>query len=204
MGNPEKALGFYSRMIERSGFDTGGFIAKSTEAYNRIITTIKPRLYEMKKKVAASPNDLNLRGEFALKLDQLTLYEEALAEYRAMEQFGMKSWQLQFNIGNVCKKLKRYQEASLAYEKSLTMNPANKDAWNNLGVALKESKDYEKSLKALERAVAIDPGFMKARYNLVVTNSLMGRRDEASRLGEQLLKDAPEMSGQIYPLIRQQ
>lgn len=165
------------------------------------LAKIAPVLYEMRRQVAASPDDVRLRGEMALKLDRLLFHEEALKEYRELERIGMKGWELQYNIGNVLMKLKRFSEAEKAFQVTISLNPNNKDAFNNYGIALKELKDYRNAIAAFNQALVIDPQFSKAKFNKLSAYYRMGDRKEAGRLAHELVAVFPEMKHRVAMVI---
>lgn len=62
-------------------------------------------------------------------------YQEALTEYRQIEQAGMVSYKLYYNIANTYYKLREDGSAILYYERALKLNPSDKDIKNNLEIA---------------------------------------------------------------------
>lgn len=68
-------------------------------------------------------------------------YTEALENYIKIEESGFTSEALLYNIGNTYFKLKENGKSILYFERTLKMNPANKDAQNNLALAKEYSLD---------------------------------------------------------------
>lgn len=62
-------------------------------------------------------------------------WDTALQKYLQIEQSGMTSDRLCYNIGNAYYKCGQLGESILYYERSLKLNPANADAAYNLGIA---------------------------------------------------------------------
>ncbi len=62
-------------------------------------------------------------------------WDSALEKYLQIEQSGMTSDRLCYNIGNAYYKCGQLGKAILYYERSLKLNPANADAEYNLGIA---------------------------------------------------------------------
>ena len=59
-------------------------------------------------------------------------YAQSLIHYIKIEDLGLYSSDLYYNIGNCYYKLKQNAEAVLYYEKALKLNPADEDALFNL------------------------------------------------------------------------
>lgn len=68
-------------------------------------------------------------------------YTEALENYLKIEESGFTSEALLYNIGNTYFKLKENGKSILYFERTLKMNPSNKDAQNNLTLAKEYSLD---------------------------------------------------------------
>ncbi len=68
-------------------------------------------------------------------------YESAYNDYKSIEQGGMHSYKLYYNMGNACYKIGRMGEAILCYEKALKLNPAGEDAQINLQIARLQTLD---------------------------------------------------------------
>ncbi|EKD32385.1 MAG: hypothetical protein ACD_77C00104G0001 [uncultured bacterium] len=68
-------------------------------------------------------------------------YTEALENYLKIEESGFTSEVLLYNIGNTYFKLKENGKSILYFERTLKMNPSNKDAQNNLTLAKEYSLD---------------------------------------------------------------
>ncbi len=62
-------------------------------------------------------------------------FEEALGEYKRIEELGYVSEPLMYNIANCHFKMKRWGKAILYYERALKINPGNGDVQNNLKLA---------------------------------------------------------------------
>jgi choline-sulfatase len=71
------------------------------------------------------------------------------------------------------------------------VEPDNPVVIANLGVVLSDSGRPAEGLPYLERAVALDPSLDQARFHLAVTLGRLGRRDEAAREANELLRRLP-------------
>ena len=73
-------------------------------------------------------------------------YERALGVYLAIEEQGLESSDLYFNLANTYYKLDKVAPAIFYYEKSLKLNPANEDAAFNLAFAKRMTIDVIEEL----------------------------------------------------------
>lgn len=62
-------------------------------------------------------------------------YDQALTLYNQIEEAGMESAALYFNMGDTYYKMKSYPMAILYYEKALKLDPGNEDIRTNLEIA---------------------------------------------------------------------
>ena len=84
-----------------------------------------------------------------------------------------------FNEGNALSNLGRYEEAIVAYDKALEINPQYSDAWNNKGIALSYLNRYEEASEACNKAIEIDPQNSNAWNNKGNILKILGRYGEA-------------------------
>ena len=68
-------------------------------------------------------------------------YETALNDYLKIEENGVHSYKLYYNIGNAYYKTGSMGKAILYYEKALKLNPAGEDAKTNLQIARLQTLD---------------------------------------------------------------
>ncbi|MEW6327044.1 MAG: tetratricopeptide repeat protein [Thermodesulfobacteriota bacterium] len=84
--------------------------------------------------------------------------EYALAEREYREALKKKKdfFNAQFNIGNLYLKMGRKNEAEDAYQKAITLDPAQPDAYNNLAcLYLQNGRNLDEAQKMAERAVSL-------------------------------------------------
>jgi len=90
--------------------------------------------------------------------------------------------------------------AIAAAEALLARDARNEYAWFFLGCAHFEKSALGASLKAFVKALEIAPGYLGAMVNLGHTLRLLGRHDEAIRLGREILARSPEDGDGLYLL----
>lgn len=201
-GDPEQAVAYYSKVLLAPYPDSGGFRGNAKNELQRLYKLLAPQLDIMKQAVASHPGDFKIRGELALKLDKLGVYDEALEQYLAMETLDKSSWQLFYNMANVYGKLRRYPEAARYYEKSLTLNRANPDALNNLGIAFKQIKEYKQAIASFEKAIAVDKRFEAAPFNLATTYLQTGDMSNAIRYFTYTRETFPHLAPKVMGYLK--
>jgi arylsulfatase A-like enzyme/cytochrome c-type biogenesis protein CcmH/NrfG len=91
---------------------------------------------------------------------------------------------------------RRFDAAIRTLQGADRIEPDNPVVIANLGLVLSDSGRPAAGLPHLQRALALDPSFDQARFYLAVTLGRLGRKDEASKEADELLRrlsaDAPQ------------
>ncbi len=104
----------------------------------------------------------------ALKAMQAGEDDLALALFRELQiQYPELSgpW---LNTGIILMKQEKHEEALTAFEKTISINPLNKYAYNQLGLNLRQLGRFEDAKDAYKLALKIDPNYALSHYNLGV------------------------------------
>jgi len=72
------------------------------------------------------------------------------------------SW---YSTGNENTKNGNYDDALVAYDKALEIDPSHVSAWNNKGIVLSKLKRFEESISCYDKAIELDPKYANAWYN---------------------------------------
>lgn len=99
-----------------------------------------------------------------------------------------------FDAGFSLVTLHRNEEAILAYDRALAIDPNLSAAWNNKGDALSRLKRYDEALQALDRALVIDTGNASAWINTGIALGGLKRYDEAIQAIDRALVIDPSNS----------
>jgi tetratricopeptide (TPR) repeat protein len=70
-----------------------------------------------------------------------------------------------YTAGNESAKKGHNEDALIAYEKALEIDPRHTSAWNNKGIILSRMKKYEEAISCYDMAIEIDPTYANAWYN---------------------------------------
>ncbi|MDE1728422.1 tetratricopeptide repeat protein [Candidatus Nitrosotalea okcheonensis] len=79
-----------------------------------------------------------------------------------MEDIKHNSW---YDVGNENAKNNNNEDALVAYDKALEIDPNHVSAWNNKGIVLSRLKRFEESLICYDKAIEINPEYVNAWYN---------------------------------------
>ena len=85
-----------------------------------------------------------------------------------------------------------FEEALVACERALALDPQSADAWNNKGVVLESLSRHEEAIAAYEYGLALDSKYAVSWYNKGVTLFHLGRIKEALAAWEQCLALDPK------------
>jgi tetratricopeptide (TPR) repeat protein len=91
--------------------------------------------------------------------NSVTLFQDIIRQY---PDFYMAY----INLGSAHEKEQRYEAALGAYQKALSLNPANDQGWYNAGNVLLALNKPAEALQPMQRAVQVNPRFTKAWNNL--------------------------------------
>jgi hypothetical protein len=84
------------------------------------------------------------------------------------------------NLGEMYRRVGRYDEAVVAGERALALDPANPLVLNNLGVARYDRGQYDKAIECYRRAIALAPASPEAHNNL--GNAVLAQGDATAAL----------------------
>jgi tetratricopeptide (TPR) repeat protein len=73
----------------------------------------------------------------------------------------------------------KYDEAIMAFERAIVIDPNNADAWNGKAWVLNSQGKYNEAIKACDMAIKLDPKFVLAWNNKGWALEALGRTSEA-------------------------
>ncbi|MVA50220.1 tetratricopeptide repeat protein [Agrobacterium vitis] len=134
------------------------------------------RAGEVLKAQPRSGHALSVYAAAALALGRFNVAEEALRRACRIEP-ELASHHVQ--LGAVLLKAKQPQAAARAWEKALTLDPGNADAWSNLGVAERNHGYADLACWIQRQGALAKPGHAESWSNLGISLMDTGREDEA-------------------------
>ena len=70
-----------------------------------------------------------------------------------------------YSVGNERAKEGDNEDALIAYDKALELDPNHVSAWNNKGIVLSRLKRFEEAIVCYDKAIEIDPKYVNAWYS---------------------------------------
>ncbi len=118
------------------------------------------------------------RGEISLFASCGTKHpERALQAYRKALELGLPDTAHQaeahHRLGLALKSLGKYEEAQMALEQSLELQPYSASILNSYGTILTELKKIPEAIQTYEQALALKPNYAHARFNLAEAYELV-------------------------------
>jgi regulator of sirC expression with transglutaminase-like and TPR domain len=95
------------------------------------------------------------------------------------------------NLGMSYMKLRRYQEAIVAFKKAIQLNPNSAESYNNLGTSFYYLGEYEEARKQYQTSIKMDSNCFKAYSNLGALLGEMGYYQESLEALEKAIQINP-------------
>jgi len=83
----------------------------------------------------------------------------------------------------------RLQDAFLEFQKSIQVNPRNKESHNMLGLVYTRLGQYDRAIESYNTAIEIDPEFSEAYNNMSLTYNTTKEWDKAIQAGRKALEN---------------
>jgi tetratricopeptide (TPR) repeat protein len=119
-----------------------------------------------------------LVGASSIKSKPQAQIETRDKETQSVPQKTKEQW---LNEGIALYDLKRYDEALVAYEQAIRLDPNFAIAYYGKGVALRNLKRYDEAIAAYEQAIRLDPNFAIAYYSKGLALDRLGQSKEAKQ-----------------------
>jgi tetratricopeptide (TPR) repeat protein len=84
-----------------------------------------------------------------------------------------------YNLCIVLEELKRWDEAKLAIEKAINIDPSKSYFYHHLAFVYASQGDFNTAKDFFSKAISIDPDYINAHYNLGVMYELLGQKSNA-------------------------
>ena len=133
----------------------------------------------------------HLRLGYLLQASSRTCSGEALNHFQRAIELRLPTADAHLGLAGCQIAARRFDAAIATLRGADRVEPDNPVVIANLGVVLSDSGRPAEGLPHLQRAVALDPSFDQGRFYLAVTLGRLGRRDEAGREADELLRRLP-------------
>ena len=117
--------------------------------------------------------------------------EQITEQIRSLENLikaNPKNYINYFYLGDIYRKIKKYDFAIKNYLKSVELNHKFPEGFNNLGNIYRELKDTKNSILFFKKAIKLNPNYINALYNLGVVFSEVGNYEESGNCFKKVLK----------------
>jgi tetratricopeptide (TPR) repeat protein len=181
------------------GGEVAGAAGESSPELNNNMGRIHLRNGDLQAAAAAFARALELDGRNAEALIGLGSVERARGNSEAAIHYVQRALQVDPSSVSALSELAelerdrgRLDDAIRLLQEALAIDDAQ--PWLHLGYGdvLQRAGRYPEALKAFELVLQLDPDSFKARYNLGVTYTNMGRLDDAERLYLEALEKSPK------------
>jgi choline-sulfatase len=141
--------------------------------------------------LAADPGNPQAAMRLGFVLSDSGRCAEATQHFQAAISSGIPGADPHLGIARCHALAHRFDAAAAELRAADRAEPDNPVALANLGIALSDGGKPSDGIAPLTRAVTIDPDFHEARFNLAIANARAGKRVEAAREAEELLRRLP-------------
>ena len=106
---------------------------------------LEEKIKELQKRIKENPADNEAIEAYAIALSDIGENEEALKNFIFLKNKFPDNAQHYYNIGIILEKIKRFDDAILAYEKALKLAPEDTDIMFNLGLTYIKIEEYDEA-----------------------------------------------------------
>ena len=139
--------------------------------------------------------------EMEIDICKLVIASEIkLKNYLKAEQILKKiitnnnTYEFNYLYGNILKSQNKFQEAIIAYKKSISLNNQFSEAYNNLANVQKKIRDFDNALLNYKNAIRTKEDNLEAYYNLANLLKTLKNYDEAKKNYEKVIKLNPNFT----------
>lgn len=123
--------------------------------------------------------------------EQLDLMEEALKHRQLAAELEPAGWTYQ-GLANTLTKMKRYDEADVAFAKLMELDPDDAQFWWNWALMLNQAGRNEDCVEKCRRAAELDPTYFKAYKTWAYALHSLDRLDEALAMCQKVISMNPK------------
>ena len=150
----------------------------------KVLTFFKEKRFqdvviEGEKLLSKGQNDAQLLYILGLSSINLQNFISAEKFFKKLVSLHMSAENL-YTLGNIQKKLKKFEDAIISLEEAIKSNPNFSEAYNNLANIQKSLKMYEKAIENYKKAISLKENNFEAYFNLANLYYLLENYIEAS------------------------
>ena len=180
-----KARSPYTQMylthIDENGNDSPAILIENSTAANRAVNL--PEFVNIPQDgildIATPAVDMYKQFDHASELSEKGLYEQAIAEWKALVATNPDDSRIHNNLGASLALSGRFTEAIPEYEKALQLNPQYHTVHNNLGRALLAAGRVDDAIQSFQKGLEYYPESAELHNHLGLALASKGRINEA-------------------------
>lgn len=143
--------------------------------------------------IKANPKDLTVRTYLAERSLAEQKYDQAVQQYRQMQEIAPKNPMVLNNLAWTLGKLKDKSAVSVA-QQAATLAPNSPIVLDTLGMLQFESGDKAKGIENLKKAVSLGPNLPQIRFSLAKALAANGDKEGATKELEMALRNASDQA----------
>jgi predicted Zn-dependent protease len=110
-----------------------------------------------------------------------TSTDEAGREFEAELKIDPANASAEFFLGEIARRAGRWDESTPHFSRAAKIDPGFSEAFLALGMSLNSSQKFAEAVAPLEKYVKMEPADPAGHYQLSLSYSQTGRKDEAAR-----------------------
>lgn len=118
---------------------------------------------DLRNRMLANPNDINLMLQLAHTLHDNGMYEEAITNYKKYIEVDSSKPEIFIDAGVCYFNLKKYDEAISMIKKGLELNPDHLIGNYNMGIVYLSKGEREEAVKWFNKVIALEPNSKEAK-----------------------------------------
>lgn len=147
---------------------------------------------QLKQILELTPEDLDVRGNYAICLEQLGFIELACEEFNLVARSLPNNSGAFYNLGNALFKKKDFERAMLSFKRAIGLDPNNHLAIVALGRTHMEMGNPKKSIFVLRHSIKLKPDNHFAYLALAEVYERIGNKKEAINAYKKAIQINPQ------------
>ncbi len=148
------------------------------------------------------PNNPQAHVRLGYVLSAQAKCPQAIAEFRAAIAEHLPSVDAHLGLAGCAMSAGDRETAARTLKQAASLEPDNPVVLANLGIALSDGGHPAEGVPPLERALSLDPDLHQGRFSLAIAFARLGRRADAAREAEELLRRLPANAPQRPEVAR--
>jgi tetratricopeptide (TPR) repeat protein len=178
---------------------------KVTDAYALIASgNLEGAIQSLEAVLAEDPEALFVHHSLGLVHSRMGSHQRAVEAYSKARESYSEDPLLFFNMGTSYLQLKRWKDASQAFERVLNLDPSHFRARSNLATLWLQAGRFQATLRASKLILEQHPDYEPALFNAGLSSLALAKEDQAIAYLRQVLEINPRNSNAHHYLAQAQ